>query len=240
MSEREPAPPAKPKHPFLLWLRNSFLTGIVVTAPIGATVWVVFTFVNWVDGRVMPLFPPRYNPENYLPVDVPGLGLIIAVVGLTLLGALAANIFGRTLLGFGERLLARVPFVSNLYDALKQIFQTVFSGAEKNFQDAVLIEYPRKGLWAIGFITANAKFELAERLGSDTVAVFVPTTPNPTSGFLLYEKRENLIDLDMSVEETAKLVISAGMVYPESVEMVQRAEAAKNAAKSKKSSGAEE
>lgn len=240
MSKRDTVPPGKPKHPFLLWLRNSFLTGIVVTAPIGATVWVVFTFVNWVDGRVMPLFPPKYNPENYLPIDVPGLGLIIAVVGLTLLGALAANIFGRTLLGFGERLLARVPFVSNLYDALKQIFQTVFSGADKNFQDAVMIEYPRKGMWAIGFITANAQYELAERLGKDTVAVFVPTTPNPTSGFLLYEKRDNLIDLDMSVEEAAKLVISAGLVYPESVELVQRAQKAKKLAKDQKSAGAEQ
>lgn len=230
MSDRD-QPPGKPKHPFLLWLRNSFLTGIVVTAPIGATVWVVFTFVNWVDGRVMPLFPPKYNPENYLPIDVPGLGLIIAMVGLTLLGALAANIFGRTLLGLGERLLARVPFVSNLYDALKQIIKTVISGADKNFQDAVLIEYPRKNLWAIGFVTADAQYELAERLGGDWVAVFVPTTPNPTSGFLLYEKRENLINLDMSVEETAKLVISAGLVYPESEERAKGAKKPKKPTK---------
>ncbi|MBL4596719.1 MAG: DUF502 domain-containing protein [Robiginitomaculum sp.] len=203
------------KKGLLLWLRNSFLTGIVITAPIGATVWVVVSFINFVDGSILPLIPKKYNPETYLPVDLPGLGLVIAVIGLTLLGALTANIFGRTLIGFGESLLRRVPFVSNLYEAVKQIIHTIVSGSEKSFKDAVLIEYPRKNLWAIGFITAGTKGELTDLLDEDTVAVFVPTTPNPTSGFLLYEKRENLRDLKMSVEDAAKLVISAGLVYPE-------------------------
>ncbi len=203
------------KRGLLLWLRNSFLTGIVITAPIGATFWVVVSFVNFVDGSVIPLIPERFNPENYLPFELPGLGLVVAVIGLTLLGALAANIFGRTLIGFGESLLKRVPFVSNLYEAVKQIIHTIISGSDKSFQDAVLIEYPRKGLWAIGFITAGTKGEVARLLPGDIVAVFVPTTPNPTSGFLLYEERVNLRDLEMSVEDAAKLVISAGLVYPE-------------------------
>ncbi len=213
MSEPDESQP--PKRGLWLWLRNSFLTGIVITAPIGATLWVVVSFVNFVDGSVLPIIPEKYNPETYLPIELPGLGLVIAVVGLTLLGALTANIFGRTLIGFGESLLRRVPFVSNLYEAVKQIIHTIVSGSDKSFQDAVLIQYPREGLWAVAFITADAKGELQELLPDDRVAVFVPTTPNPTSGFLLYEKRENLKDLDMSVEDAAKLVISAGLVYPD-------------------------
>jgi len=217
MSEPEQTEPIVPKRGLLLWLRNSFLTGIVITAPIGATLWVVVSFVSFVDGSVLPLIPEKYNPETYLPIELPGLGLVIAVVGLTLLGALTANIFGRTLIGFGESLLRRVPFVSNLYEAVKQIIHTIVSGSDKSFKDAVLIEYPRKDLWAIGFITADTKGELTALLADDRVAVFVPTTPNPTSGFLLYEKRENLRDLEMSVEDAAKLVISAGLVYPDPV-----------------------
>ncbi|VAV94832.1 Uncharacterized membrane anchored protein Mext_4159 [hydrothermal vent metagenome] len=215
MPDQNQTPTPPPKKGLLLWLRNSFLTGIVITAPIGATVWVVVSFISFVDGSILPLLPKRYNPETYLPVELPGLGLVIAVIGLTLLGALAANIFGRTLIGFGESLLRRVPFVSNIYEAVKQIIHTIVSGSEKSFQDAVMIEYPRKGLWAIGFVTAEAKGELKDFLDDDMVAVFVPTTPNPTSGFLLYEKRANLHDLNMSVEDAAKLVISAGLVYPE-------------------------
>ncbi|MCF6292132.1 MAG: DUF502 domain-containing protein, partial [Robiginitomaculum sp.] len=111
-------PPAN-KRGLLLWLRNSFLTGIVITAPIGATVWVVVSFVSFVDNSILPIIPEKYNPETYLPINLPGLGLVIAVVGLTLLGALTANIFGRTLIGFGESLLRRVPFVSNIYEAVK-------------------------------------------------------------------------------------------------------------------------
>jgi uncharacterized membrane protein len=211
----EHSPTPAHKKGLLLWLRNSFLTGIAVAAPIGATIWVVVSFINFVDRTVIPLIPAKFNPESYIPFELPGLGLVIAIVGLTFLGALAANIFGRTLIGFGESLLRRVPFVSNLYEAVKQIIHTIVTGSEKSFQDAVLIEYPRKGLWAIGFITADAKGEVAGLLSNDCVAVFVPTTPNPTSGFLLYEKRKNLRDLEMSVEDAAKLVISAGLVYPE-------------------------
>ncbi len=204
-----------PKKRLFLWLRNSLLTGIVIAAPIGATIWVVVSFISFVDGSIIPLIPDRFNPETYVPFDLPGLGLVIAVVGLTLLGALTANIVGSTLIGFGESLLKRVPFVSNLYEAVKQIIHTIFNSAEKSFQDAVLIEYPRKGLWAVGFVTADARGELTELLDTEMVAVFVPTTPNPTSGFLLYEQKKNLRNLKMSVEDAAKLVISAGMVYPE-------------------------
>ncbi len=198
----------------LLWLRNSFLTGIVVSAPIGATLWLVWSFLRWVDGRVVPLIPEEYNPETYLPVAVPGLGLLIAVVALTLLGALTANIFGRSLLRFGERLVERVPLVSSIYGTVKQIVQTVLSQQDRSFDKVVLIEYPRHGSYAVGFVSAPAQGEIAKALGEDILGVFIPTAPNPTSGFLIYEKRKNLVFLDMQVEAGAKLIISAGLVYP--------------------------
>ncbi len=203
-----------PRHKLLLWLRNSFLTGIVVSAPIGATIWLVWSFLRWVDGRIVPLVPERYNPETYLPVSVPGLGLLISVIALTILGALTANFFGRTLLSLGERLVERVPLVSSIYGTVKQIVQTILSQQERSFDQVVLLEYPRKGTYAVGFVSAPAQGEIAKALGEGVVGVFIPTAPNPTSGFLIYEKRENLIVLDMPVEAGAKLIISAGLVYP--------------------------
>jgi uncharacterized membrane protein len=204
-----------PKHKgLLLWLRNSFLTGIVVSAPIAATLWLVWSFLLWVDGRVVPLIPAEYNPENYLPVAIPGLGLLIAVVALTFLGAITANIFGRTLLGLGERLVERVPLVSSIYGTVKQIVQTILSQQEQSFDKVVLIEYPREGTFAVGFVSAPAQGEIAKALGKDVVGVFIPTAPNPTSGFLIYEKKEKLVYLDMPVDAGAKLILSAGLVYP--------------------------
>jgi uncharacterized membrane protein len=214
--EHEQATLVKPskRHGVLLWLRNSFLTGIVVSAPIGATIWLVWSFLRWVDGRVVPLIPTEYNPETYLPVAVPGLGLLISVVALTFLGAITANIFGRSLIGLGERMLERVPLVSSIYGTVKQIVQTVLSQQERSFDKVVLIEYPRPGCHAVGFVSAPAQGEIAKSLGEDVVGVFIPTAPNPTSGFLIYEKTENLIYLDMPVDAGAKLIISAGLVYP--------------------------
>ncbi len=198
-----------------LWLRNSFLTGIVVSAPIAATLWLVWSFLKWVDGRVVPLIPKEYNPESYLPFAIPGFGLLIAIVALTILGALTANLFGRTLLGIGERLVERVPLVSSIYGTVKQIVQTIVSRQEQSFDKVVMIEYPRPGTFAVGFVSAPAQGEIAARLGDDVVGVFIPTAPNPTSGFLIYEKRDKLIYLDMPVEAGAKLILSAGLVYPE-------------------------
>lgn len=207
--------PDPPKFSLWLWLRNSFFTGIVVATPITITVWLVVTFVTWVDSRVKPLIPRAYLPESYLPFAIPGFGVIVAVIGLTLLGALAANILGRSFLHASERIVARVPFVRNIYSALKQLLESVFAQRRKSFQEVALVKYPREGLWAIGFITAPAQGEVADRLGEEFVSVFVPSTPNPTSGFILWTRRSELIVLDMTVEEGAKLVISAGIVTPE-------------------------
>ncbi|MBK1623458.1 DUF502 domain-containing protein [Afifella marina] len=201
-----------------LRLRNYFLTGIVVAAPIGITFYLTWAFVAWVDGWVKPLIPHAYNPDNYLPFSVPGFGLIVAIFLLTMLGFLTANLVGRTIVAYGELLLDRMPLVRNLYRALKQIFETALSQSSRSFQQVGLIEYPRRGLWALVFIATDTKGEIADRLkesDTDTMAVFLPTTPNPTSGFLLIVPRQDVILLDMTVEEGAKLVISAGLVAPE-------------------------
>ncbi|MEO0963191.1 MAG: DUF502 domain-containing protein [Pseudomonadota bacterium] len=211
------SPLMEPKEPsrFLSRLRNYFLTGLVVAAPVTITVVLVMWFVDFVDAWFTPMIPDQYRPEQYLDFTVPGLGVIIAVVLLTLLGALTANLFGRTLVNYGERLVGRMPLVRNIYGALKQIFETVLSQSQQSFREVALIEYPRRGVYSIAFVTTAAKGEVQARADEEMVSVFLPTTPNPTSGFLLFVPRRDVITLEMSVEDAAKMVISAGLVAPE-------------------------
>ncbi|PRD41383.1 hypothetical protein C5748_22110 [Phyllobacterium phragmitis] len=202
----------------MMRLRNYLLTGIVVAAPVAITAYLVWGFVGWVDSWVKPLIPHAYNPDNYLPFTVPGFGLIVAVVLLTLVGFLTANFIGRAIIRLGEYLLDQMPLVRSVYRGLKQIFETVLSGKSNTFKRVGLIEYPRKGIWAIVFISTDAEGEISDILEENvgkTAAVFLPTTPNPTSGFLLYVPKSDIVNLSMSVEEGAKLVISAGLVSPE-------------------------
>jgi uncharacterized membrane protein len=196
-------------------LRNYFLTGVVFTAPIAITVFIGWKFIRYLDERTAVLIPAKYNPENYLPFAVPGIGLVIAVLGLMLIGALTANFLGRYLTEIGENIVNRMPVVRSIYNALKQIFETAVSQSSTSFRQVVLVEYPRKGIWAIAFQTANTSGEVFRRLnGREMLNVFLPTTPNPTSGFLLFVPKDDVVFLDMSVEEGIKLVISAGMVIP--------------------------
>ncbi len=195
-------------------LRTYFLTGIVITAPIAITIYLTYVFVDFVDANVTPLIPARYNPETYLPFSVPGLGLFVAVLVLILIGFLTANFLGRSLLHFGERIVARMPVVRSIYKALKQIIETVLAQSSSSFREVVLFEYPRKGIWAIAFVTSEVKGEVADLDEETMISVFLPTTPNPTSGFLLFVPKRDLKFLDMSVEEGVKLVISAGMIWP--------------------------
>lgn len=202
-----------------LRLRNYFLTGLVIAAPVSITIYLTWTFIQWIDGWVKPLIPAVYNPDTYLPFSVPGGGLLFAFLSITLLGFFTAGIVGKTIIRYGETLLGRMPLVRNLYQGLKQIFETVLSDSSKSFQQAALLEYPRRGLWAIVFISTDTKGEVRVKLGDvvddDMVSIFLPTTPNPTSGFLLFVPSKDLIRLDMSVEQAAKLVISAGLVNPD-------------------------
>ncbi len=198
-------------------LRNYFLTGLVIAAPISITVYITWWFVDLVDNWFKPLLPAAYNPETYLPFAVPGVGLIFAIIMLMFLGALTANLFGRTIVGFGERFMDNMPLVRNLYKALKQIFETAVSQSNSSFQEVGLIEYPRKGLYALVFVSTRTKGEVVKRAGFEKdgmLSVFLPTTPNPTSGFLLFVPKKDIEILDMSVEEAAKMVISAGLVTP--------------------------
>ena len=197
-------------------LRNYFLTGLIIVGPVGITLYIVWWFINLIDGWVKPLIPVQYLPESYMPFTVPGLGLILAVTALIVIGALTANLFGRTLVNYGERIVNQMPVVRTVYRALKQIFETVLSQSSASFQDVGLIEYPRKGLYAVVFISTATKGEIRLKAGDhdELYSVFLPTTPNPTSGFLLFVPRADVLILDMSVEDAAKLVISAGLVVP--------------------------
>jgi len=195
-------------------LRNYFLAGIVITAPIGITLYVSYIIINFVDERVRKLLPSEINPNIFLFFDLPGLGLLIVLVLLTVIGFVAAGLLGRILVRIGERIISKVPVVRSIYGALKQIFQTVLASSSESFREVVLVEYPRKGLWAIAFITGKTQGEVKQKLNNDLVNIFLPTTPNPTSGFLLFVKKSDLIILDMTIEEGIKMVISGGIVTP--------------------------
>ncbi len=211
-----PGDPAR-RHGAMHRLRNYFVTGLVIAAPLFLTVYITWTFVQWIDYLVEPLIPPIYRLDRYVSIPVPGFGLVVALVFITLLGFMTANLVGSRLLAFGESLLDRMPLVRNLYRGLKQIFETVVSRRASAFQKVALVEYPRKGLWSIVFIATETRGEVEHHLsepGDETVGVFLPTTPNPTSGYLLFVKRRDLVVLDMTVEDAAKMVISAGLVTP--------------------------
>ena len=197
-------------------LRNSFLTGIVVIAPVGLTVWLIWTVVGWIDGFVLPLVPANLRPEQYIGINLRGVGLIFLLFFTVVVGWIAKGLIGRSLIRTAESLVDRMPVVRSIYSGIKQISETVFAQSDRSFEKACLIQYPRKGIWAVGFISTTAKGEVEERAetGGRLLSVFVPTPPTPTSGFLLFFPAEAVIELDMSVEDAAKLVISAGLVYP--------------------------
>jgi len=203
-----------PKRGLLTRIRRYFLAGILVTAPLGITALLAWWIINFIDERITPLIPDKYNPETYLPFSLPGLGVVILFIVLTLIGALTAGLLGRWVVHTGERLLHRMPVIRSVYSAIKQIFETVLAQQSNAFREAVLIEYPRRGIWAIGFITGTTKGEVQNLTEQETVNIFLPTTPNPTSGFLLFVPREDVVPLGMTVEEAVKMVISGGIVTP--------------------------
>jgi len=228
----EDGPHLPPRKPSLgARLRAAFLTGLVVVAPIGLTAYVIWTVIGWVDGWVLTFVPLAYHPDalinrllgysdplDQIHINLRGAGVIIFLLFTVVVGWIAKGLVGRSLIRWAERLVDRTPIVRSIYNGLKQIAETVFSQSDTSFDKACLVEYPRRGIWAIGFVSTNAKGEIATRTPSDEVmlSVFVPTTPNPTSGFLLFFPEHDVVILDMSVEDAAKLVISAGLVYPNS------------------------
>lgn len=206
----------RPMRPSLMQrLRGNFLTGLVVAAPVVITGYLIWTVVTFIDAKFVPLLPAVYNPSTYIGKDIPGLGVVIFLIFTAIIGALAKGLFGRQLVRFAERMVDRTPVVRSVYNALKQIVETILSQSNATFKEACLVEYPRKGLWAIAFVSTETKGEVPVKAGQpEMVSIFLPTTPNPTSGFLLFVPRSEVVILDMTVEDAAKLVISAGLVVP--------------------------
>jgi len=208
------------KRPFgmIARLRSYFFAGLLAVAPIGITLWLCWVLLKFVDARVTPLIPHAYNPNTYInpyfPHEIPGVGLIVFIFVLILVGALTRIFLGRYLVHLSEKILNKMPVVRSIYSATKQIAETVLKRQSEAFRQVVLFEYPRRGSWAIGFLTGTTKGEVQSLTDDDVVNVFLPTTPNPTSGYLLFIPRRELVPLSMSVEEGIKMIISGGIVTP--------------------------
>ncbi|HEY1940945.1 MAG TPA: DUF502 domain-containing protein [Roseiarcus sp.] len=197
-------------------LRSWFFTGIVIFGPVAVTAYIAWWFIDTVDNWVKPIVPSVIWPDSYLPFHVPGFGVIIVVTGLTLLGFLAANLAGRTLVSMGEAMVDRTPLVRGIYKSVKQIFETLFSQSGSHFRRVGLVEFPTKGSWSIVFISADPVGVVADALPTGGMtSVFLPCTPNPTTGFYFFVPTADVIELPISPEDAAKLVMSAGLIQPE-------------------------
>jgi uncharacterized membrane protein len=214
---------------FVAKLRTYFLAGIVVTAPIAITLWATYWFVTLFDAWLRPLIPPLLDPNRYLPFQIPGIGLIFALIGITVIGALAANLVGRTILNVWDRLLDRTPVVRSVYKGTKQIFETLFSQSGASFRSVGLIEWPRKGIYSLVFVSREVDGgQVGLEPGRRMYAVYISTTPNPTSGYVYFLDESDVRIIDMPVEDAAKLVISMGLVFPENDEVVKMLPASSN------------
>ena len=225
----QPLPEAPPDaarshhHGLVARLRNYFLTGLILVGPLYITISLTWWFINWVDDVVRPFIPVAYRPETYLPVKIPGLGLIAALVALTLLGFLTANFVGRKLVEAGENILNRMPVVRPIYKSLKQIFETLFAKGGSSFRRVGLVEFPSPGMWSLVFLSNPASADVAARLPqTEHVAAFMPCTPNPTTGFFFYVPRRDIVDLDITVEAAMTLLMSAGMAQPGGAEQQRK------------------
>lgn len=199
-------------------LRAYFFTGILVTAPVAMTFYVAYKVILWVDTGVSKLLPPQLRLYyDTLPFTIPGLGIVVLIVTMTLVGMFAAGFIGKFFIRLGDWIVKRIPLISTVYSLLKKVFETFLSDKTSAFSKVVLLEYPRKGIWILGLVSTDTEGEVKDILKQEMVNVFVPTTPNPTSGFLIFMPKQDLIYLDMSVEEALKFIISGGIVSPEEV-----------------------
>ena len=198
-------------------IRAYFFTGILVTAPVAITLYMAYKFIVWIDRLVNQILPPQYKFDEILPFTIPGDGLVVLVLALILVGMFAAGFLGKFFLRLGEWIVYKVPLISSIYSVLKQIFETFFSTKTQAFSKVVMLEYPRKGIWILGFVSSELRGEVKEKFAEEMLNVFIPTTPNPTSGFLIFVPKKDTIELDMKVEEGIKFVISGGLVEPENL-----------------------
>jgi uncharacterized membrane protein len=214
--------PRAARHGLAHRLRNYLITGIVVTAPLVLTVFLVWSVVSWFDAAIAAVLPPRYNPNTYLPFGIPGIGLVLALTALTAIGWFAAGVFGRTLMRIGELIVHRMPVVSSIYATFKQIFETVLANSSQSFREVVLVEWPRRGSWVMAFVTGRTRWRVEARPMPGMVNLFMPSTPNPTTGFLLMVPEEDVVRLDLSVDEGIKMIVSGGIVNHELKERALR------------------
>lgn len=202
-------------------IKAYLFTGILVTAPVAMTFYLAYKLIFWLDKLVNRVLPPEFRPDNYLPVTVPGLGIIILVVLLILIGMFATGFLGKFFLRLGEWIVYKLPFISSVYSLIKQVFSTFLSNKNRAFNKVVMLEYPRKGLWILGLVSMDTAGEMQKKLPEPMVNVFIPTTPNPTSGFLIFVPKSEVIEMDISVEDAIKFIISGGIVNPEETKEIK-------------------
>ncbi len=199
-------------------LRNDFFKGILISAPVFITFYVAWILIKFFDNKVTPiigpLIPNNLNPSTYLPFEIPGVGLITVFIFFSFIGFLTTGLFGRAFSSLSEKILSKMPVLRNIYSGLKQLFEVILNKKSNSFREVVLIEYPRKGIWAMGFLTGNTEGEVQRITKNSLINIFLPTTPNPTSGFLLFLPSKDVVRLSMTVEEGIKMIISAGMLTP--------------------------
>lgn len=196
-------------------LKAYFFTGILVTAPVTITFYMAYKLILYIDRSINGLIPPKFQISRYFPYEIPGIGVIVLIVGLIVIGMFTTGYFGKFFVRLGEKIVSKMPFISSVYSLLKQVFETFFSDKKQSFNQVVLLQYPRQGLWTIGFVSAVTTGETAQNFEKKMLNVFVPTTPNPTSGFLIFVPETDVVKMDMTVEEALKFVISCGIVTPE-------------------------
>ena len=196
-------------------IKNYFFTGVIVTAPLAITVYMSYHLVLWINEVTKRLIPQQWRIGDFVPYAVPGFGLVLLLAMFLLIGMLTTGYVGKFFVRLGEKVIRKMPVISRIYSLLKQIFETFLSQKSRSFNEVVLVEYPRKGLWSIAFVSnRETGGEIADKSGQKTLSIFVPTTPNPTSGFLIFVPENDVIKLDMSVEDGIKYVISCGIVTP--------------------------
>ncbi len=197
-------------------IRAYFFTGILVTAPVSITFYMAYKIILWIDAGVGSLLPPQLKTYyNDLPFTIPGLGVVVLIVSMIVIGMFAAGFVGRFFIRLGDWIVKKMPVISTVYSLLKQVFETFLSNKNQAFSQVVLLEYPRKGIWILGFVSTETGGEVKKIMNKEMLNVFIPTTPNPTSGFLIFVPKEDVVFLQMTVEEGLKFVISGGIVAPQ-------------------------
>jgi len=195
-------------------LKKYFITGLLVVVPLYLTFYVLLIIIRAMD-NALNFLPEILRPQSYMPFHIPGIGIVFTVTGILLVGLLTQNFLGRKLVAFGEMILAKIPFLRIVYHASKQFLETFFTRDHEGFSQVVIFEYPRKGIYTMGFVTGKTRGELKRKTGEKTTSIFLPTTPNPTSGFFIMVPDTDVIPMDMSVEDAFKVIMTGGIIEPE-------------------------